>query len=250
MVMRALDLLYSSPEFDVGYEILAQEIPAEFLEERSFLRNRLRVRDKGPQTDKERLLVQDGYTLHLLAALLDADVVGTIYGHIISPISPENRGVGVVSYLAVRAAQRRKGIGAFLVAALRERIERDVIAMTGKPAIGMLYEIEEHGREEVKAYLRARGGWPLDVIYFQPALRRNALPERMQLWLHPFDRPPMSAEQARGVSYPADVVVSMVTKLLTMEYVGQDLGGFDLRSMAYTEFLKSVGTRRRIGFAC
>jgi hypothetical protein len=60
----------------------------------------------------------------------------------------------------------------------------------------------------------------------------------------------MSAEQARSVSYPADVVVSMVTKLLTMEYVGQDLDGFDLRSMAYTEFLKSVGTRRRIGFAC
>jgi hypothetical protein len=158
--------------------------------------------------------------------------------------------VGYVTYVAVPASQRRKGIGAFLVTALRRRIERDAMAMTGKPAIGMLYEIEEHGREEIKAYLRRQGGWPLDVVYFQPGLRRHALPERMQLWLRPFDRPPMSAEQARRLSYPADFIVSMVTTLLTMEFVGQELEGFDLHSPAYTEFLQSVGTRRTIGFAC
>lgn len=250
MVMRALDLSYSSPEFDTGYDLLAQEIPAEFLEERGFLRNRLRVRDEGPKTDQERILVQHGYTLHLLAALADAEVVGTIYGHLVSHIGPENCSVGYVTYVAVPASQRRKGIGAFLVTALRRRIERDAMAMTGKPAIGMLYEIEEHGREEIKAYLRRQGGWPLDVVYFQPGLRRHALPERMQLWLRPFDRPPMSAEQARRLSYPADFIVSMVTTLLTMEFVGQELEGFDLHSPAYTEFLQSVGTRRTIGFAC
>jgi hypothetical protein len=60
----------------------------------------------------------------------------------------------------------------------------------------------------------------------------------------------MSAEQARLATYPAEVIVSMVTKLLTMEFVGQELEGFDLRSPAYTEFLKSVGTRSTVGFVC
>lgn len=239
----------SSHEYEAVYDILAQDIPATCLEEPDFLRNRLRVRDNGPRNDKEKILLQDGYTLHLLAASEDGKVTGAIYGHLISGIGIENRGVGFVTYVAVERSQRRSGIGALLLSELRRRLEHDAVEATRKPLVGMTYEIEFGNRKEIKAYLHKQGGFPLDITYYQPPVRRNTSAERIQLWLQPFDPPIYTAEQARHTTYPAAFVVSMVTNLLAMEYVGPDLNGLDPNSVSYTEFHKSIGARAQIGFA-
>jgi hypothetical protein len=247
--MKILDVSSSSPEYDAAYDILAQDIPAKWLEEPDCLRNRLRVRDQAPRNDKEKILLQDGYTLHLLAATDGGKVIGAIYGHLISRIGIENRGVGLVSYVAVERSQRRSGVGAFMFSELRRRLERDAVEATQKRLFGMTYEIEFSNRKEIKAYLHKQGGFPLDVTYYQPPVRQDTSPERIQLWLQPFDPPIYTAEQARHTTYPRAFIVSMVTNLLVMEYVGSDLSGFDLNSVSYTEFLKSIGARTQIGFA-
>ena len=246
--VMVLELSASSPEFDEAYDILGQDIPVECLEERSFLRHRLRVRDEGPREHKERILVQDGYTLHLLAAMSGPHPVGAIYGHLISQIGHDHRGLGFVTYIGVDRSQRRAGVGSMLLAELRQRLERDSLAATGRPLVGMVYEIEEHGKPEIKGYLRTHGGFPLDITYYQPAVRTGASPERLQLWFQSFDPPVGSVEQARVTTYPARFVISLVTNLLAQEYVGPDLEGCDLRSTVYSEFRKSIDGRAQIGF--
>ncbi len=107
--------------FDAAYDVMSQEIPPEFLETRDFLRNRLRVRDEGPKSSHEHLLVQDGYTLHLIAAVYNQKVIGAIYGHLISRITSKNQSAGFVTYVSVHAHYRRHGIGTRLIRVCRAR---------------------------------------------------------------------------------------------------------------------------------
>jgi hypothetical protein len=96
--------------------------------------------------------------------------------------------------------------------------------------------------------VRTHGGFPLDITYYQPAVRTGTSPERLQLWFQSFEPPIGSEAQARVTTFPVRFVISMVTRLLTQEYVGPDLKGFDLRSMVYSGFRKSVDGRAEIGF--
>lgn len=60
-----VELTHKSPEFDAAYDVIALDISPGFLETREFLKNRLRVRDEGPKSARDRILLQDGYSLHL-----------------------------------------------------------------------------------------------------------------------------------------------------------------------------------------
>ncbi len=243
--IEIISLTHQSPEFDAAYDVIGQDIAPEYLETRQFLRNRLRVRDEGAKTEKEKLLVPAGYTLHLLAAVQADTVIGAIYGHLISGITGENRSVCFVTYLSVHRDHRRRGIGTCLIGSLQRRVDRDAVRTTGIPIFGMVYEIEKEGKDAIKAAVSRLGARPLDVEYLQPALRRGYGPERMDLWFQPV--PPLTREQRATFTLKTDFVTDMVCNMLMMEYVGPDMKGCDRNSCVYTVFLDSVGKREEIG---
>lgn len=244
--IQFVEIRHDSPEFDAAYGVISADISPEYLETREFLRNRLRVRDEGPKSEKEKVLVQDGYTLHLIAAMQEKEVVGAIYGHLISRITNENKSVGFVTYITVHPECRRCGVGTSLIHSLQRIVEQDALRLTAKPIFGMVYEIEEEGKEEIKATASRLGAKPLDIVYYQPALRLGYEPEQMNLWLQPI--PPVSSTQKEIVALGADIVKGIVCNMLTMEYVGPELKGFDPESKPYAEFQKSIKGRKHIGF--
>ena len=243
-----IDLTHGSPEFDQAYDILSSAIAPEFMETAEFLRNRLRVRDEGPKTEAEKILLPQGYTLHLTAALQDGKVLGAVYGHLISDIGPDNQGIGFVTYVAVHPERRKQGIGTMLLKALKTRVNEDALTLCNKPIIGMVYEIEEAGKEAIKGCISRRNARPLDVVYYQPAVRSGYGPERMDLWYQPCG-PELSAAIAAGTfKLPADLLISIVWNMLEKEYVGPEMKGFDPAGEPYTKFLRSIGKRKEIGF--
>ena len=86
--VQLIDLAHGSPEFDqVLYAILSSDIAPAFMETAEFLRNRLRVRDEGPKTEAEKILLPG----RLYASLdrgtpgrQDGKVLGAVYGHLIA----------------------------------------------------------------------------------------------------------------------------------------------------------------------
>jgi hypothetical protein len=135
----------------------------------------------------------------------------------------------------------------------------------------MVYEIESDGKEEIKGLVRKTNGWPLDIHYYQPAVRNTASAEsnhnlgpvparsaparrrnenacyRMQLWFQPLDPTVFSVEKAAAPVYPVKFIRSMVLNLLSMEYVGPEMNGFDPSSEACAGFLRSLRQRKEIG---
>lgn len=243
-----IELTSQSPEFDAAYAVFCLDISPAFVEAKEFLRNRLRVRDTGPQTEQEQRLVQDGYTLHLIAAKHDDKVIGAVYGHLISKIGVDGRAIGFVTYVAVLPEYRRQGIGATLLAELKRKVEADSVRITSRPLLGMVFEIEKEGRKGIKGLVRSLHGWPLDIAYWQPALHVGARPEPMQLWFQPLEPLVARDEDAAKITFPAELIESMVRNLLVMEYVGPDGQGFDLTSGPFSEFLQSIRGRSQIGF--
>ena len=216
------------------------------METAEFLRNRLRVRDEGPKTDAEKILLPQGYTLHLIAALQGGKVLGAIYGHLIADIGPDNQGIGFVTYVAVHRSRRKQGIGTMLLKALTTRVNEDAIVFCNKPIIGMVYEIEASGKEAIKGCVSRLNAACLDVVYYQPAMRSGYAPERMDLWYQP-----CGLELSAGTgtfTLPTDFLISIVRNMLVKEYVGPEMKGFDPASEPYTKFLRSIGKRKEIGF--
>ena len=209
-----VELAHDSPEFDAAYDVISQDIPPEYLETREFLKNRLRVRDEGPKQLQERLLLQDGYTLHLIAAMEGGRVIGSIYGHLISSITNENRAIGFVTYITVLPEYRRRGIATSLIGALHKTVDDDSLRLTDRPVFGIVYEIEEQGKEEIKTTVSCLGAKPLDIVYYQPALRLGYEPEGMNLWFQPC--PALSSEQAIGFTLSAQVVRDIVRNMLVL----------------------------------
>ena len=242
--VHLIELTHGSPEFDQAYAILSSDIAPEFMETAEFLRNRLRVRDQGPKTEAEKILLPQGYTLHLIAAVQDGKVLGAVYGHLIADIGPDNQGIGFVTYVAVHQECRKQGIGTMLLKALKTRVNEDALLLCNKPIIGMVYEIEEAGKEAIKGCVSRLNARPLDVVYYQPAVRSGHGPERMDLWYQPCG-PGLSAGKAAGTfKLPADLVISIVRNMLVKEYVGPEMKGFDLASEPYTKLLRSIGKRK------
>ncbi len=244
--MQFVTLTHRSPEFNAAYDVISRDIPPACLETSDFLRNRLRVREEGPKSEREKLLLQDGYTLHLIAAREGSKIVGALYGHLISRITDRNKAIGFVTYLAVRREYRKCGIGTGLIFEFQRIIDHDAHQLTGKPVFGMVYEIEGEGKQEIKALVSKLGAKPLDIVYYQPALRPGYGPERMDLWFQP--APPLSLSDAVTFSLPAGIVEGMVRNMLAMEYVGPELKGFDQYSKPFSAFLESMQSRKEIGF--
>ena len=240
-----IELTHDSPEFDQAYAILSSDIAPAFMETAEFLRNRLRVRDEGPKTEAEKILLPQGYTLHLIAAVQDNKVLGAVYGHLIADIGPDNQGIGFVTYVAVHQEHRKQGIGTMLLNELKSRVNEDALTHCSKPIIGMVYEIEEAGKEPIKGCASRLNARPLDVVYYQPAVRSGQGPERMDLWYQPCG-PGISGTGT--FKLPADLLISIVRNMLAKEYVGPEMKGFDPTGEPYTEFLRSIGKRKKIGF--
>jgi len=243
-----VEICHDSPDFNAAYDVIAYDISPEYLETREFLKNRLRVRDEGPKSTQDKILLQDGYSLHLLAAKQKDKVVGAIYGHLISLRDKEHRGIGFVTYISVLPEYQRNGVGTQLVEELKGHVDKDAIRITGKPVVGMVFEIEDEGKEAIKGLVHKQYGWPLDIIYYQPALRTGYQPEQMRLWLQSFEPRITSVEDAARTKFPAEFVTSLVRNMLVMEYVGPEMRGFDLSSKPYTAFLDSIKDRKEIGF--
>ena len=243
--VQLIDLTNASPEFDQAYAILSSDIAPEFMETAEFLRNRLRVRDEGPKAEAEKILLPQGYTLHLIAAVQDGKVLAAIYGHLLADIGPDNQGIGFVTYVAVHPERRKQGIGTMLLKALKTRVNEDALTLCNKPIIGMVYEIEEAGKEAIKGCVSRLNARPLDVVYYQPAVRSGYGPERMDLWYQPCG-PGISA--ATGTfQLPADILISIVRNMLVKEYVGPEMKGFDPAGEPYIKFLRSIGKGKEIG---
>ena len=242
-----LHLRHDSLEFDPAYDLICAGIEPPFLETREFLRNRLRVRDEGPGTEQERMLVQDGYSLHLIVARDGSRTIGAIYGHLIGRITEENRAVCFVTYIAVHPRFRRRGIGRALIQALLRAVGEDAARSAGKPLFGVVYEIEEERKEEIKAVVSGLGARPLELVYHQPALRLGYEPERMQLWFQPIPR--LAPRESAFFALDRNIVHDMVRNLLAMEYVRPEMRGFDLSSRPYALFLESIRSRSTVGFA-
>jgi GNAT superfamily N-acetyltransferase len=215
------------------------------METAEFLRNRLRVRDEE-RAEEQKLLLPQGYTLHLIAALQDGKVLGAVYGHLIADIGPDNQGVGFVTYVAVHRSHRKQGIGTMLLKALKRRVNEDALTLCNKPIIGMVYEIEEAGKEAIKGCVSRLNARPLDVVYYQPAVRPGYGPERMDLWYQPCG-PELSADTGT-FTLPAELLISIVRNMLVKEYVGPEVKGFDPAGEPYMKFLRSIGKRKEIGF--
>jgi len=248
----AVQLIYlnhNSPQFDQAYAILSSNIAPEYRETAEFLKNRFRVRDEGPKTDAEKILLPHGYTLHLIGAVQAGKVLGAIYGHLIADIGPDNQGIGFVTYVAVHQEHRKQGIGTMLIKALTTRVNEDALMLCNRPIIGMVYEIEETGKEAIKNCVSRLYARPLDVVYYQPALRSGQGPQRMDLWYQPCGSELASSTTAETLKLPADFLLSMVRNMLKKEYVGPEMKGFDPASEPFTKFIQSIGTRKEIGFS-
>ena len=136
-----------------------------------------------------------------------------------------------------------------LLKALKTRVNEDALTLCNKPIIGMVYEIEEAGKEAIKGCVSRLNARPLDVVYYQPAVRSGQGPERMDLWYQPCG-PELSAGTAAGTfKLPADLLISIVRNMLVKEYVGPEMKGFDPAGESYTKFLRSIGKRKEIEFS-
>jgi len=158
------------------------------------------------------------------------------------------RAVGFVSYVAVLPDYRRQGIGVRLLEEMRRKVDQDSVQITSRPILGMVYEIEREGKRDIKGVMHKLHGWALDIAYWQPGLHVGSPPEAMQLWFQPFEPLVATDEDAAKLTFPANLIESIVRNILVMEYVGPELRGFDLASRPFTDFRKSILGKSHIGF--
>jgi len=245
-----LELGSKSPEFHESYEVIGLDIDPEFVEPEDYVRERFRIQEEGAKTEDERRLIPNGYRIHMIAAKDDqaGKIAGAIYTNFIPKIGDENRGFALVSYLAVLPDYRRQGIATQLIESAIKPNHADALRITGKPAVGLLFEIENEGKEPIEELVRKMGGWPLDIDYYQPSVREGCDEQPMNLWFMTFDQEITSLEEAKAKNYPVSFIHNMVKSLFIYEYPGQDRAGFKETSKAYQELIRSIGNRTVIGF--
>jgi GNAT superfamily N-acetyltransferase len=243
------ELKSDSLEFHEAYAVISMDIEPEFVEPEEYVRERFRVQEQGAKTDEERRMIPEGYCIHMIAAKEDKTnkVVGAIYTNFIPKIGSENTGFALVSYLAVLPEYRRGGIGTRLVEEVIKPNHADSLRITGKPAVGLLFEIEDEGKEEIAGLVRKMGGQPLDIDYYQPSVREGSDEQPMNLWLLPLDKPIKSNEEAKVIKHPAAWIHDMVKSLFVYEYPGPDRSGFKETSKAYQALVSSLKGRNNGG---
>lgn len=122
---------------------------------------------------RDRSLLPDNY--HVMVARLTSSgpVVGAVFFHYIDSIAS-----GFVGYLIVKPGLRGAGIGASLLAAVRDQIERDAWDSRGCRAWGIFTELDKKREEEADPYRHLRfwsahNTLPLDMSWRYPPLGRE-----------------------------------------------------------------------------
>jgi GNAT superfamily N-acetyltransferase len=245
-----LELNSKSPEFHEAYEVICLDIAPEFVEPEDYIRERFRIQERGAKTEDERRMVPDGYWMRLLVAkdTQTNKIVGAITSNFIPKIGKINSGFALIGFLAVRQDYRRQGMGQRLVEEISKIVDRDSIEVTGKRAVGLLFEIEDEGKEPIEKLVLKKGGYPLDIDYYQPSVREGCNEQPMNLWLIPFDQPVKSPEDAKSRKYPVTFIHDMVRSLFIYEYPGSDRTGFKETSKAYLALVSSLKGKAAVGF--
>lgn len=170
------------------------------------------------------------------------------YQYFIPKIGGLNSGFALIGFLSVVPDYRRQGVGQKLVEEISQAVHQDSKKVTGDPAVGILFEIEDEGKEPIERLVLKMGGYPLDIDYYQPSVREGSDEQPMNLWFIPFEQPVRSIEEARQRTYPAAYIHDMVKSLFIYEYPGQDRAGFKESSKAYQALMASLKGRALVGF--
>ncbi len=248
--IQYVNLTHQSPEFDAAYDVISLDIDPEFVEPKLYIRERFRIQEEGAKTDDERRMVPEGYRIRAIAAKdkRTNKVVGAILSDFVPKIGKENRGFALIGYVSVLPDFRRREIGTQLIEEITKRTHDDALKISGKLAVGLLFEIEDEGKEPIERLVRKMGGYPLDIDYYQPSVRAGYDEQQMNLWLFPFDQPIRSPEEAKKKTYPTEYIHDMVKSLFIYEYPGQDRSGFKETSKAYQALIQSLRGRTVVGF--
>jgi len=144
-------------------------------------------------------LVPDNYHVMVARLASSGTVVGAVFFHYIDSIAS-----GFVGYLIVKEGLRGAGIGAALLAGVREQIERDAWNSGGRHAWGIFTELDKKREAEADPYRHLRfwsahNTLPLDMTWRYPPLGRDP-PADMHLAFCPLTgSDTLSEEQACDV---------------------------------------------------
>ncbi len=249
-VMEFVKLNSRSPEFHEAYEVISFDIAPEFVEPEDAIHERLRIQDEGARTEKEKRTIPEGYRVHMTAAKDGKThrLAGAVYSTFIPKIGSRNLGFSLVTYISVRREYRRQGIATDLVKNAAAHAYADALRITGKHAVGLLFEIDDEGKTAAEGLVQKMGGYPLDIDYWQPPVREGCSEQPMNLWMVPLDQTIRSRVEADEMKYPAGYIHDMVRSLFQYEYPGPDRTGFQENSKPYQALLHSLENRRLIGF--
>lgn len=170
-------------------------------------------------------------------------MAGVIYGSHVPNASLDDRGVGFVCYIVVDARYRRRGVARKLVEALQKAVNDDAYKLTGKPPVGMLFEIEFDEHAAIKNLVTSLGGYPLDIVYYQPSVREGCAAQQMGLWFMPYA---LYAPDAQRAYFPTVFIHKMVRALFVNAHSGYGGKGFDMQSLPYQALTKSLLGRTKI----
>ena len=240
----------TSPEFDAAYQVIASEMDPEFLEPEDDVRTRFQIQEHGQTEEESRFQPTEGYRVHMIAAVDDDEclVVGAVCGSFIPRIGAEARGFGLVSYLAVTLDRRGKGVGRRLLEEFLRVVQEDASSHTNRAAFALVFEIERQDKTDIERLVKKLGGYPLDIDFYQPSVRKGYDEQRMNLWLLPLEHEVRTPQEARRVRYPAEFIHRMVTSLFVYEYRGPTKERFRNDRKPYLALVRSLEGRAEVGF--
>lgn len=208
------------PSFKIAHELLRHEFPhAEMLPVRAW-RNAMRERGEGLWTDVGWHLIVAQRKSHVLAA-----ASGSYLGNV---------NVGIVGYIAVRAAARTFGLGPRLRRALHRKFETDA-RHVGHARLGAIVGEVSRTNPWLRTLVRREGAIALDFPYFQPSLGRKHGAVPFVLYYQPLGarKKTLGAAQLRRLLY---------TMWRRTYRIDEPLANGHFRAM-----LRSIEGRRSIG---
>jgi GNAT superfamily N-acetyltransferase len=158
------------PAFRAAHALLRRTFPrAELLSRREWA-DVMRERNQGLWTD---------LNWHLLVASRQDQVVGTASGSYVG-----NRNVGMVGYIAVRPAERGRGVGQRLRRALHDAFEEDASRVHGRRLAAIIGEVRPDN-PWLRHIVRHDGAIALDFPYYQPSVAWLRRPVPLVLYYQP-----------------------------------------------------------------
>ncbi len=208
------------PSFKVAHELLRREFPhAEMLPVRVW-RNAMRERSEGLWTDV-------GW--HLIVAERKSRVLAAASGSYLGNVN-----VGIVGYIAVRAAARTLGLGPRMRRALHRKFETDA-RHAGHARLGAIVGEVSRTNPWLRTLVRREGAIALDFPYFQPSLGRMREAVPFVLYYQPLG----AKQKTLGGAQLRRLLYTMWRRTYRIE---EPLANGHFRAM-----LRSIAGRSRIG---